>query len=135
MRLIGLALFLLLAPLLAQAAEMFARLDAVVEELGSGEADFALVFQRMVEFVATCGERHGHADALIDGTLRALARIGMFYGFRIADPAARARLYQAYIAECRVIIAEMAERTRDLFAGFAEAVPASVDTPRAVARE
>jgi len=106
--------------LAAQTVEMFGRLDAIVEELGCGEADFALAFQRIVDFKTTCGERHGRTEALISGTLLALARVGMFYGFRIADAAARERLYRAFIAEFRRIIAEMADQTRVLFARLAE---------------
>ncbi len=78
--------------------------------------DFAAAYERMGALIAGLGDRYAHANAIVDGTLKALPRIAMFYGFRVADPAARARLYRVFIDEFRAIVAEMAERTDALLA-------------------
>jgi len=94
---------------------------------GPGESGFAAFYERMGSLAAAFGDRYGNVNALIDGTLRALPRIGMFYGFRVAAPAARARLFGAFLAELRDILAEIAERTEALFAEIDAALQASSD--------
>jgi hypothetical protein len=109
------------------AMRLFEDLDRELDELGGG--DFAASYQRLSSLGAAFGDRYGHADSIVDGALRALPRIGMFYGFRVADPAARDRLFRVFIDAFRRLLAEMAERTDALFvelaasvgAGFAEA--------------
>lgn len=98
------------------ARRLFDDLDRKLDELSRGGCDFAASYERIVPLVATFGDRYGHANSIIDGALRALPRIGMFYGFRIPDPAARDRLFRVFVAEFRAILAEMAERTDALFA-------------------
>jgi hypothetical protein len=107
------------------AVRLFADLDALLAELAaSAEADFAAVFDRMKAFALDAGSRYGRTESIISGTLNALPRIGMFYGFRIADAGVRQRLYARYIAEFRAIVAEMAERTDALFDEIAGSLPA-----------
>jgi hypothetical protein len=104
----------------ADAADrMFARLDATLDGLAAGEPDFAAAHGRIRELVAELGGSSLESDAMISGTLTALPRIAMFYGFRLADPAARRALFDRYIAEFRIVAAEMAERTRALFSDLA----------------
>jgi hypothetical protein len=105
------------------ATRLFQELGRTLEELG--DTDFATFYERMVTLTASFGNRYGNANALIDGTLRALPRIGMFYGFRIADPAQRARLFHEFIDAFRAILAEMAERTEALFVDIGGSFPAA----------
>jgi hypothetical protein len=103
----------------AGAKRLFAEVEHVLAEFGDRDRSFAAVYERIVALAATFGDRYAHADSLIDGALRALPRIGMFYGFRVADPAARDRLFGMFIAEFRAIVAEMAARSDELFAEIA----------------
>jgi hypothetical protein len=93
-----------------QVAELGREFEAVVQELDDAEPDFGAAYRRLHGFVADLGDRCGHTESMIAGTLNALPRIAMFYGFRISDPAARARLYQRYIAELRATGQEMSDR-------------------------
>jgi hypothetical protein len=81
-----------------------------LEELESAAPDFGAAYCRLRAFVADLGDRCGHTESIIAGTLNALPRIAMFYGFRIADRTARQRLYRCYIAELRATGREMTER-------------------------
>jgi hypothetical protein len=118
----------------AGARLLFRDLANVLDELAEGEPDFAACYQRITALVAGLGGRCLHASSIVDGALRALPRIGMFYGFRVADPAVRARLYRVFIAEFRAIVAEMAARTDGLFVAIdalAESAPAKAQAGRA----
>ncbi len=102
---------------MARAADrMFARLDAVLDELAAGAPDFAVAHGRIRDLVAELAGGYLDSDAMISGTLTALPRIAMFFGFRIADPAIRRALFDRYMAEFRAVSRAMAERTRALFA-------------------
>ncbi len=111
----------------AGAERLFRELGEVLDELEGGPADFPAAYQRIAALIAGLGPRSDHASSLIDGALKALPRVGMFYGLRITEPAARDRLYRVFIAEFRAIVAEMAARTDALFVeidGLAADVPA-----------
>lgn len=108
-----------------EAAQLFDDLDALLADLADAEeADFAVVFDRVRAFVAATGDKYGHTESIIAGTLNALPRIGMFYGFRVVDDAVRRRLYARYIEEFRAIVAEMASRTDALFDELEDSLPA-----------
>jgi hypothetical protein len=104
--------------------EMFASLDELLMELGEGEADFSIVYDRVMGFVRTAKDRYGHTESMIVGSLQALPRIAMFYGFRIVDPAGRRKLFDLFIAEFRAINVSMAEQIYALFDGLEKQSPA-----------
>ena len=93
-----------------QVGELGREFDAVMRELDGAEPDFGVAYRRLRAFVADLGDRCGHTESIIAGTLNALPRIAMFYGFRISDPAARGRLYRRYIAEMGATGLEMTDR-------------------------
>ncbi len=101
-----------LAVVREQVTQLGRELDGVLQELDLAEPDFAKAYGRFKSFVAEIGDRCGYTESIITGTLNALPRIAMFYGFRVSDPAVRARLYRRYIAEVRTIGQEMTERMR-----------------------
>ncbi|HZT50362.1 MAG TPA: 6-hydroxymethylpterin diphosphokinase MptE-like protein, partial [Stellaceae bacterium] len=101
------------------ARRLFEDVGSALDELRSDGNDFADAYRRVGALAAEFGDRYAQANALIDGALRALPRIGMFFGFRVADAAARARLYRVFIDEFRAIVADMADRTEALFAELA----------------
>lgn len=107
-----------LATLCDEVSALGREFDDMLVELGRGEPDFGAAYRRFRLFAATIGDRCGHTDSIIAGTLNALPRIAMFYGFRITDRDARERLYRRYIAEVRAIGVEMMARMRELMANL-----------------
>jgi Glycosyltransferase Maf N-terminal domain/6-hydroxymethylpterin diphosphokinase MptE-like len=99
------------AALAACAEAMFASIGAALDELAAGPPDFVAVYERMTSLIDGFGDRYAQTNAIVDGTLKALPRIGMFYGLRVADVARRARLYRVFMDAFRAIVAEMDERT------------------------
>jgi hypothetical protein len=108
----------------ARGAEcLFAEFDDMLAKLGRGEPDFAAVYRAVREFLDKAGERYGRTESIISGTLTALPRIAMFFGFRVDDPMLRKDLFSLFIKEFRTTIQEMKEGVTKLFerlAGLAE---------------
>jgi len=102
------------AAIRTSAEALFRAVDGVLDELAAQEPDFAVAYERVGALVDGFGDRYAQTNAIVDGALRALPRIGMFYGFRVDDPAARAGLYRVFLDAFRSIVAEMAERTEAL---------------------
>lgn len=98
-----------------QADRLFVELDRMLVGLGQGEADFAAVYCAVTAFLEDAGTRYGHADAIVSGTLTALPRIAMFFGFRVADPAIRQELFSLFIKEFLATSKKMREETKALF--------------------
>ena len=105
------------------AVRLFCAIDEELAGLESGDDDFAETYRRIMTMIGHFGDRFAHVDSMVDGALHALPRIGMFYGFRIADPAARARLHRVFLAAFRAMVAEMAERVDGLLAAMAVLAP------------
>jgi hypothetical protein len=98
--------------------EFFADIDKLVAELGEGDADFGGTYDRVMAFVKDAKDRYGYAESIISGSLQALPRIAMFYGFRVAEAEGRKTLFKLFIAEFRDILAFMAENINALFDGL-----------------
>ncbi len=94
---------------------MVGDLDALLAEIDNGESDFAGAYRRVMDFVASATDRYGRTESLISGSLQALPRIAMFYGFRVVEPEGRQRLFALFIAEFRAILADMAAQLYALF--------------------
>lgn len=100
------------------ARRMFRELAYALDEMAAEKCGFAAVYHRITGMIAGLAERSSHASAIVEGALRALPRIGMFYGFRVADETARAQLCRVFVDEFRAILAEMETRTEALFAAI-----------------
>jgi hypothetical protein len=107
-----------LAETARQADRLYVDLDRLLDKLGSGAPDFAAVYRAVAGFVTEASTRYGHTEAICTGTLTALPRIAMFFGFRVADAAARADLFSLFIKEFKTTIQEMREETKVLFAAL-----------------
>jgi Glycosyltransferase Maf N-terminal domain/Protein of unknown function DUF115 len=108
---------------------LFDRLRQLVADLDAGEADFAASYEAVHKLSIELDDTYGATEAIVTGTIAALPRIAMFFGFRIADPDARRRLYERYVREFRAVIEGMEVRTRQLF----EALSALASEPRQAA--
>ena len=60
---------------------------------------------------------------MVTGSLQALPRIAMFYGFRVVGETHRRTLFALFIEEFRAIVADMSERTLELFEDLGAATP------------
>lgn len=98
-----------------QAEQFYEDLDAVLDRLAEGPADFAAAYRAVTEFRGEAGNRYGRTESIPSGALTALPRIAMFFGFRIADPAIRQELFSLFIKEFKVTSQQMREETRALF--------------------
>ncbi|HVA15078.1 MAG TPA: 6-hydroxymethylpterin diphosphokinase MptE-like protein [Stellaceae bacterium] len=98
-----------------QADRLYADLDRLLAKLGRGEPDFAAVYRAVTAFLAKAEKRYGRTASIPSGTLIAVPRIAMFFGFRIVDPAVRGKLFSLFIKEFRIISKKMREETKALF--------------------
>ncbi|HLI21453.1 MAG TPA: 6-hydroxymethylpterin diphosphokinase MptE-like protein [Stellaceae bacterium] len=117
-----------------QADRMFADLDSALERLGRDAPDFAAVYRAMTAFLADAGSRYAHADSIISGSLTALPRIAMFFGFRIADPGLRSELFSLFIKEFRLTLDKMKEETAKAFERLAALADAGATDDEAAQR-
>jgi hypothetical protein len=95
------------------------------------DADFAGVYRAIQEFL---GEAHGkfrEADSMSNGTLFALPRIGMFYGYRVPAGDTRSALFDVFLRETREIIDQMEKQTLDLFERLGEQAAEAAIAPAA----
>jgi hypothetical protein len=88
-------------------------------------ADFGGVYKAVKDFLATADRDYEGADSMMNGTLFALPRIGMFYGYRVAEGELRRALFEIYLREMRAILAEMERQTVALFERLAAATVAT----------
>ncbi len=115
------------AVLQQKSALLFERLRRLASDLAVGEPDFAAAYEASNKLSMEFAGAYGATETIVSGTLSALPRIAMFFGFRVSDPAVRRRLYQRYVGEFSATIDAMECRTRALFAtlsGIAAQAPA-----------
>jgi len=82
-------------------------------------ADFAGVYDAMRDYLLSATDWPARVDAMMSGTLSALPRIGMFYGYRLEGAALRRRIFKTYMAEMREILQEIEQQTVELFSRLA----------------
>jgi hypothetical protein len=104
-----------LAETARRAERLFGELDELLARHGCGEPDFAAVYRAVRDLVDEAGEDYGRTESIISGTLTALPRIAMFFGFRIDDPALRKDLFSLFINEFRETVRVMKKGVADLF--------------------
>jgi hypothetical protein len=97
------------------ADQLFTDLDAMLVKFGGGKPDFATVYRAVRDFIDKADNRYGQTEAIVSGTLVALPRIAMFFGFRVDDSALRAELFSLFIKEFRSTVQKMKEGTAKLF--------------------
>jgi Glycosyltransferase Maf N-terminal domain/6-hydroxymethylpterin diphosphokinase MptE-like len=97
------------------AKQLFADLDALLVELGEGDANFARAYDHVMAFVRDAKKRYLHTESIISGSLQALPRIAMFYGFRVANETGQRTLFDLFIAEFRAVGEQMAKTIDALF--------------------
>ncbi|HEX3973827.1 MAG TPA: 6-hydroxymethylpterin diphosphokinase MptE-like protein [Stellaceae bacterium] len=98
------------------ADRMFRALDDLLAKHNNGEPDFAAVYSAIRGFTDKAEMRYGNAESIISGTLTALPRIAMFFGFRVDDLVVRKDLFSLFIKEFRATVEAMREGTASLFA-------------------
>lgn len=113
------------AGFVAETRALYRSLAAVLEVFEPEEADFGGVYAAVKEFLATADRDFEGADSMMSGTLFALPRIAMFYGYRVAEGEFRQTLFAIFMREMRAILAEMERETIALFEGLASAATAS----------
>ena len=104
-----------LGALQEKCALLFLRLRRLASDLAARDADFAAVYEAINKLPAEFSDKYARTETIVSGTLQALPRIAMFYGFRISDKAARRRLYDRYIREFEAAVDRMDGRARTLF--------------------
>jgi Glycosyltransferase Maf N-terminal domain/6-hydroxymethylpterin diphosphokinase MptE-like len=97
------------------AERLFADLEDLLAEFSRGEPDFAAVYAAVRAFVEQAGDRYARTEPIITGSLVALPRIAMFFGFRVDDLAIRKDLFSLFIKEFRATVQEMKEGVAQLF--------------------
>jgi hypothetical protein len=78
-------------------------------------ADFAGVYRAVREFLGEAPKKFREADSMSSGTLFALPRIGMFYGYRVKVGDTRRAMFEVFMRETREIINRMESETFALF--------------------
>jgi hypothetical protein len=104
-----------LAETARRAESLFDELDAVLTKLGRGAPDFAAVYRAVRDFLENAEARYGRTESIISGTLTALPRIAMFFGFRVDEPAIRKELFSLFIKEFRETLKQMRGGIAKLF--------------------
>jgi hypothetical protein len=97
------------------AERLFTGLDDMLATFADGEPDFAGVYTAVRSFLDKTGATYGRTESIVAGTLIALPRIAMFFGFRVDDLAVRKDLFSLFIKEFRKTAKEMKEGTAKLF--------------------
>jgi hypothetical protein len=109
------------AGFIARSRSLYRALAEMLDGFDPEAADFGGVYKAVKDFLATAERDYAGADSMMNGTLFALPRIGMFYGYRVAEGELRRALFEIYLREMRAILAEMEHRTVALFERLATA--------------
>jgi hypothetical protein len=107
--------------LAAEVGRLFADLDRRLVE-ARPEMDFAALYLRLKAFTAPGADQYSGCLSIVSGTLSALPRIAMFYGYRIVDRALRCSLYECCVEEMRAVVDTMAVATQEMVAEAAARV-------------
>jgi hypothetical protein len=105
-----------LAKVAKGADRLFTDLDAMLAKFEGKDADFAGVYSAVRSFMDKAGSIYCQTESIVSGTLVALPRIAMFFGFRVDDLTMRRELFSLFIKEFRTTLWTMREGTAKLFA-------------------
>jgi hypothetical protein len=95
--------------------DLYRELREVLAGFEPGDADFAGVYGAVREFLAAAPKKFREADSMSSGTLFALPRIGMFFGYRVPAGDTRRAVFEAFLRETRGTIDRMERETLALF--------------------
>lgn len=82
--------------LLADASSIVAGVEAILQEAETEDEPFSVSFARLHVFLARAEVAQPGAHATMSGSIRALARVGMYFGTRVGDDLLHRRFYQLY---------------------------------------
>jgi hypothetical protein len=105
----------------ARTRALYRAIAEMLDRFDPDSADFGGVYEAVKEFLATADRDFEGADSMMNGTLHALPRIAMFYGYRVAAGELRRALFAIFMREMRAILAEMECQTVALFESLATA--------------
>ncbi len=97
--------------LIEDTRKSYREVGELLDKFDSEEADFAGIYMAVKDYLATAPEWHSRVDAMFSGTLFALPRIGMFYGYRVEEGDLRRQVFDIYMTEMREILQEMELQT------------------------
>jgi len=109
---------------------MFAELAAVIDGFDPDAPDFVGVYASLVDFERAASEKYAAIHLIGEGTVLALARIGMYCGSRVADDDRRRELFHIFLEQLRQSFADMEQgiekvldQVRDYAGRFSPAEP------------
>jgi len=108
------------AAMVEDTKDLYAELREILSGFKPEDADFAGVYSAVREFLGKAPETFRQADSMSNGTLSALPRIGMFFGYRVAAGEIRRALFDAFMRETRKVIDQMEKETLVLFERLAK---------------
>ena len=109
------------AAFVARTRALYRAIAEMLDRFDPEAADFGGVYAAVKEFLATADHDFEGADSMMNGTLHALPRIAMFYGYRVEAGELRRALFAIFMREMRAILAEMECQTVALFESLATA--------------
>lgn len=89
-------------------------------EFKSEDVDFAGVYRAIRKFLGEAHEKYREADSMCNGTLFALPRIAMFYGYRVEAGEIRRAVFDTLMRETGKIVDQMEKETLELFERLAQ---------------
>jgi len=93
----------------------YRELREMLSEFKSEDMDFAGVYRAVRKFLDEASVKFREADSMCNGTLFALPRIGMFYGYRVEVGETRRAVFDTLMREIGEIIDQMEKETLELF--------------------
>jgi hypothetical protein len=111
--------------------DLYREFRQILDGFKSEDTDFAGVYRAVREFLGEAHEKFREADSMSNGTLFALPRIGMFYGYRVEAGETRRAVFDVFMRETREIIDQMEKETLDLFERLGEQAAQSAIAPAA----
>ena len=103
-----------------------------LREFKSEDMDFAGVYRAVRKFLSEAHDKFRETDSMCNGTLFALPRIGMFYGYRVEAGETRRAVFDTLMRKTAEIVDQMEKETLELFERLAkQAEPALSETASA----
>jgi flagellin glycosyltransferase Maf-like protein/6-hydroxymethylpterin diphosphokinase MptE-like protein len=114
-----------LAALQDRSAELYGDLRRILAECDHEAADFAGLYATMIKFLNEAGDKYAFVDAIPEGSLTAVPRLGMFYGSRVGDGALQRAVFETLLAEFTRAVDAMERATGRLLATLTERMAAA----------
>ncbi|HKX09227.1 MAG TPA: 6-hydroxymethylpterin diphosphokinase MptE-like protein [Stellaceae bacterium] len=89
-------------------------------EFKSEDMDFAGVYRAVRTFLGEAHDKFREADSMCNGTLSALPRIAMFYGYRVEAGETRRAVFDTLMRKTGEIVDQMEKETLELFERLAK---------------